>query len=166
MKQIEIAKKYIGMKEGEGNVFDESTVLGQAIRKAGQKDGEAWCAYFAEAVFCEACPDMNQQLRKLFSASAVQTFNNFVDASFDVHVKPLPGDLVIWQRYKDGKKQWQGHAGIVSRVNPDGSFHSIEGNTNSEGSREGDSVQEKLRGNTFKHDGLNVMGFITIVPHE
>lgn len=162
MKQIEVARKYVGMKEKDGNVFDETTVLGQAIHKAGQKDGEAWCAYFAEAVFCEAFPERNGELRKLFSASAVQTFNNFVDAGFNIHVHPMPGDLVIWQRYKDGKKVWQGHAGIVTKVNPDESFNTVEGNTNSEGSREGDSVQEKHRKNTFKEDGLNVLGFITI----
>lgn len=166
MKQIEVAKKYVGMKENDGNAFNDSTILGQVLHKAGHKDGEAWCAYFAEAVFCETFPERNAELRKLFSASAVQTFNNFVDAGYDIHVHPLPGDLVIWQRYKDGKKIWQGHAGVVTKVNLDGSFNSVEGNTNSEGSREGDSVQEKLRKNVFKHDGLNVLGFVTIGKHE
>jgi hypothetical protein len=162
MKQVDIAKKYIGMKEGAGNKFDENSILGQVLHKAGQKDGEAWCCYFAEAVFCEAFPEKNQELRKLFSASTVQTYKNFVEAGYDVHTSPKAGDLIIWQKYKAGEKQWQGHAGIVQSVNTDGSYFTIEGNTNSEGSREGDSVQQKLRKTVFKQDGLNVMGFITI----
>jgi hypothetical protein len=68
-KILEVAKKYVGMKENDGNKFDENSILGQVLHKAGQKDGEAWCAYFAEAVFCEACPDRNSEFRKIFSAS-------------------------------------------------------------------------------------------------
>lgn len=162
MKQIDVARKYVGMKENEGNKFDESTILGQALHKAGQKDGEAWCAYFAEAVFCEAFPDRIHELRKLFSASAVQTFNNFQTEKFPVTDTPITGSLVIWRRYKDGKEQWQGHVGIVSKVNPDGSFYSIEGNTNSAGSREGDSVQEKLRKPIKTDNGLNILGFVQV----
>lgn len=162
MTQIEVAKKYVGMKESSGNKFEENSILGQVLHKAGQKDGEAWCAYFAEAVFCEAYPDKNPVLRKLFSASAVQTYKNFVEAGFRHGTIPAAGDLVIWQKYKDGKETWQGHAGIVTMVNSDGSFYSVEGNTNSGGSREGDSVQEKLRKQIKTDNGLNVLGFVTI----
>lgn len=162
MKPQEVAAKYIGMKENAGNKFDDNTILGQVLHKAGQKDGEAWCAYFAEAVFCEAYPDRNQELRKLFSASAVQTFKNFRDAAHLVNEVPRAGNLVIWQRYKDGKETWQGHAGIVESVNQDGSFYAIEGNTNSEGSREGDSVQRKLRKQIRVENGLNILGFIQV----
>jgi hypothetical protein len=162
MKQIEVAKRYIGDKEKAGNVFDESTPLGKALKAAGHNNGEAWCSYFQEAVFCEAFPDKNAELRKLFSASTIQTYKNFVAEKYDVHDYPLVGDLVIWQRYKEGVKQWQGHAGLVINVHSDGSFSTIEGNTNSAGSREGDSVQYKIRRLTRMKTGLNVLGFITI----
>jgi hypothetical protein len=162
MKQIEVAKKYIGDKEKAGNVFDVSTPLGQALKAAGHNNGEAWCCYFMEAVFCEANPDQNAELRKLFSASTIKTYENFRAEKYDVHDHPVVGDLVIWQRYKDGVKQWQGHAGLVINVHSDGSFSTIEGNTNSKGSREGDSVQYKIRRLTRMKTGLNVLGFITI----
>jgi hypothetical protein len=161
-KIIEVAKKYVGMKENDGNKFDENSILGQVLHKAGQKDGEAWCAYFAEAVFCEACPDRNSEFRKIFSASAVKTYENFQAEKFNCGSIPMTGALVVWKRYKDGKATWQGHVGIVSKVNPDGSFYSIEGNTNSAGSREGDSVQEKLRKPVKTDNGLNILGFVTI----
>lgn len=154
-KQIEVAKKYIGQKELPGNIFDPKSPLGKIIIEAGQKDGEAWCAYFCEAVFVET-------LRSLFSASAVQTFQNFKNAGYEITEGPKVGALVVWQRYKDGKPTWMGHCGIVTKVNADGSFLSIEGNTNSAGSREGDSVQEKVRKNVRTDEGLNILGFVII----
>lgn len=155
MKHIDLAKKYIGMKEQAGNVFDEKTPLGKILKDAGQKDGEAWCAYFTEAVFVET-------LRALFSASTIQTFENFKNAGYEISDTPKVGSLVIWQRHKEGKPTWQGHAGIVTKVVSNDTFVSIEGNTNSSGSREGDSVQEKVRTTTRTENGLNVLGFIKI----
>ena len=156
MKHIEIAKKYIGQKEGKGNVFDDSTPLGKILKEAGHNDGEAWCCYFTEAVFVET-------LRALFSASTVQTFHNFKNAGYEISDVPKVGHLVIWQRYKDGKATWAGHAGIVTKVIDETSFVSIEGNTNSAGSREGDSVQEKVRTTARTENGLNVLGFVKIL---
>lgn len=155
MKQIEIAKKYLGHKEKPGNIFDVKSPLGKILIEAGHQNGEAWCCYFTEAIFVE-------KLRALFSASTVQTFHNFKNAGYEISEVPKVGALVIWQRYKEGKATWQGHAGIVSKVNTDGSFLSIEGNTNSAGSREGDSVQEKVRRNIRTDNGLNILGFISL----
>jgi hypothetical protein len=155
MKQIEIAQKYLGHKEKPGNDFDENTPLGKILKEAGHKDGEAWCQYFIEAVFVET-------LRALFSASTVQTFHNFKKSGYEISDTPEVGTMVIWQRYKNGLPTWQGHAGLVTKVNPDGSFGTIEGNTDSASSREGDSVQEKVRKNVRVENGLNILGFITI----
>lgn len=155
MKQIEIAKKYIGQKEKPGNDFDTDTPLGKILKDAGHKDGEAWCAYFAEAVFVET-------LRHLFSASTVTTFHNFKNAGYEISETPKIGALVIWQRYTGGKPTWQGHCGIVTCVNEDNSFFSIEGNTDKAGSRTGGSVQENPHTLARVRDGLNVLGFVKI----
>lgn len=163
MKQIEIAKKYLNQKELPGNVFTDETELGRKLHEAGQKNGEAWCAYLQEAIFCEAYPERNKDLRKLFSASAVQTYKNFKDdGNFDCHDRPRKGDLVIWQKYENGKATWKGHAGLVISVNTSGNFETIEGNTNSAGGREGDTVAIKIRTCIKKDNGLNILGFVTI----
>lgn len=162
MKVVTVAKKYIFQKELPDNKFEKTSPLGKLLHDAGQKDGEAWCCYFMEGVFCEAYPEQNKYLRKLFSASAVKTYDNFKSEGYDCHAEPRLGDLVIWQKYAGGIKQWQGHAGIVIDVLPDGAFKTIEGNTNSYGSREGDGVMEKVRKITFKNDGLNLLGFVTV----
>jgi hypothetical protein len=58
--------------------------------------------------------------------------------------------------------QWEGHAGIVSEVLSDSEFKSIEGNTSTQGSRNGDRVAENPRNTKVKPNGLNVLGFIKI----
>jgi hypothetical protein len=163
MKHIDVAFKYLLQKELPGNVFDKGTMLGKLLHEAGQKDGEAWCAYFVEGVFSEAYPELDATFEKLFSASAVKTFENFVRYKYPTSRTPKRGDVVIWQRFKDGVRMWQGHAGIVTDVINENRFNTIEGNTNGNGSREGDSVQQKERTLTVVQNGLNVLGFITVI---
>lgn len=161
MKIIDTAKKYLGQKEQGNNAFSDANELGKKLHAAGQRDGEAWCAYFGEAMCNEAYPEKGMDIAKLFSASAVSTFKNLVAAGLPVTAVPRLGAIVIWQRYEAGKPGWQGHLGIVSKVN--GSmFSSIEGNSNAAGSRDSDSVVENSRSLYYKDTGLNVMGFINL----
>jgi surface antigen len=76
---------------------------------------------------------------------------------------PTTGAIVAWQRMKDGKEQWQGHIGVVSKVVSDTDFYSIEGNASNSGSSNGDGVYEVHRHvKKDVHDGLKVIGFIQI----
>jgi hypothetical protein len=165
MRPSEIAAAYIGQKELQGNIFKDDTPLGKKLHAAGQHDGDPWCALFCEVVFKEALPDKFKELDKLFSASAVQTYKNFVAASYVTGELPAVDWMVIWQKYVNGEPQWQGHAGIVSKLNPNDkyAFESIEGNTNGAGSREGDQVAVKVR-QVIKDvkNGLRVLGFVKI----
>jgi len=163
MKLSEVAKKYLGEKELAGNVFNDSTELGKKLHAAGQKDGDPWCALFVEACLKECDPNNFAVYDKLCSASAVQTFKNFAGAKFKVLLVPEPDSIVIFQQYKDGVAQWQGHAGIVSEVKSSWEFTSIEGNTSEKGSREGvivGSVNRKVLKDV--KNGLKVMGFIKV----
>lgn len=161
MKIIDVARKYIGQKELAGNKFDDNTELGKRLHAAGQKDGEAWCSYFGEAVCTESYPDKAKDIQKLFSASAVATFKNFVAADYTVVTVPMLGALVIWRRYENGKPMWQGHFGIVTEVTANG-FKSVEGNSNAQGSRDSDSVIENVRTEKYSPNGLTIMGFIIL----
>lgn len=165
-KVVETAKKYLNSRELTGNRFiDDPKVqkdLGELIIKAGQKPGEAWCSYFAEAMFCEAYPEKEKQLRKVFNPGAVATYNAFVASGIKGKATPVVGDLVIFQHYENGKPQWQGHAAIVSEVFPNGTFKTVEGNTNEAGGREGIGVFEKTRSGKKVTTGLNLLGFLTI----
>src|SRR5690606_18642823 len=97
MKQIEIAKKYVGIKEVKGNMGFLDADFDKKMRAVGFQDGHAWCAYASELVFKEAFPERFDEFDKLFSASAVQTFKNFEAAGYTISDKPVEGALVIWQ---------------------------------------------------------------------
>lgn len=162
MKQIEIAKKYLGFRELPGNAGFVDKLFEMKLRVLGWKKGQAWCSYFMWLVFIEAIADRKDELNKLFSAGAVKTFDNFKTAGFKITQDPTVGALVIWQKYVNGVPTWQGHAGICIEVLEDGEYVTIEGNTNAMGGREGDRVATKVRKTAIKANGLNIKGFIII----
>jgi len=162
-KAVEVALKYVGQTELTGNVFSDATYFGKKMHGVGQRDGDPWCALFCEMVFKEAYPEKFAEFDKLFSASAVQTYKNFVKAAYPINNLPKDGNLVIWQQHKEGKPQWQGHAGIVKELQSTWEFTSVEGNTNATGGREGVTVAIKQR-KVIKDvwNGLKVLGFVQI----
>lgn len=163
MKPSEVIVKYIGEKEGKGNAFDESTELGRRLTEAGHIDGEAWCALLMEVIHKEAYPERLLELDALFSKGAVATFKILQDQEFPVLTYPKVDAMAFWQKFVDGKAGWQGHTGLVTKVNADDSFESVEGNTNEAGSREGTTVMVKPhRMNWDTMTGLRLLGFIKI----
>ena len=120
----------------------------------GMTKGSPWCAAFVS--WCVMTSRGLAKPPKWCSGSAVSLFQMSgknavkvtpVDAGFQSKVKPG----YIWSRAQDAtaaaaarKGSWcQGHTGIVVAVDATG-FHTIEGNTNAAGSREGDGVYRKL----------------------
>jgi hypothetical protein len=163
MRPHEIALKYIGQTEKPGNMGFNDAEFEAKMKDVGFKQTHAWCAYFCELVFKEAIPERFNEFDRLFSASAVQTFKNFRDAAYPIGPAAQLDTLVIWQNYKDGKAHWTGHAGIVSKVKSTWEFESVEGNTNSQGGREGFEVAVKDRKVLAEvTNGLKVLGFIQI----
>lgn len=169
---IRIAKSFDGIKEVGNNEgwedrfykeFNRSFL--ELMKTVGWKETHAWCAYFAELVwklgYAQLDSRMVLKLDKLFSASAVMTWNNFKKSDFECSHIPKPGAIVIWQSYKAGKQTSSGHAGVVIEVDGN-AFISMEGNTNAAGSREGNQVAEKghLLTVSKKENGLNLLGFI------
>lgn len=156
------AKQFIGQEEILGNLGFKDEQFQEYMESVGWDKGQAWCAYFAELVWKLAYAEFNStwvdRLDKLFSAGAVKTWRNFKYSDFVTINEPGVGDVVIWQKYKDGVPQWSGHAGIVVKVEGD-YFWTVEGNTNDKGSREGYIVAEKKC--TMKDRGsLKLIGFI------
>lgn len=163
MNIVEVARKDIGKKEKPGNTGFLDKQLEADMIAVGWAPGWAWCACIQEKWAWEAFPAIKDKIKGIFVPSAVNTFRNLVKAGYTYSMKPAVGALVYWQKMDNGKELWAGHAGVVSRVISDTEFYSIEGNTNSAGSREGDSVQEKQRVvRSVVHDGLKVIGFVTL----
>lgn len=159
------ATKYIGIKEKPNNYGFYDEEFDKKMELVGFNSGESWCALFAELVWKEAYSQYNSFmvaiLDKLFSDSAVKTFSNFSKSSmFTIGKVPEIGSLVVWQKYLNGEKSWQGHIGIFTGM-IGGKMLTIEGNTNDNGSREGDGVYKKTREiNYFNDNGLRLLGFV------
>jgi hypothetical protein len=130
----------------------------------GMSKGSPWCAAFVS--WCVMSSRGLAKPPKWCSGSAVSLFQmsgkNAVkvtplDAGYQTKVKPG----YIWSRAQDPaaasaarKGVWcQGHTGIVVAVDAVG-FHTIEGNTNAAGSREGDGVYRK----THKWSDADIIG--------
>lgn len=166
MNPIDLARTYINKKEKPNNSGFEDPEFEKDMIAVGWEKGMSWCALFQKMIFNKAyqfSSATNGKFILLFNPGAVKTFNNFKSNKFQISNKPVLGSLVIWQDYKNGVAQWQGHAGIVSGVIDDHNFTSIEGNTSGGGSRNGDRVYEHTRKVEVKANGLNVLGFV-IVP--
>jgi len=152
------ALDFVTQREIPGNQGWVDEKFEELMKLTGWKQGEAWCAYFVELILITA--GLNEHA-EILSGSAVQTWKNCKKSSlFATFENPLIGDIVIWQNYRDGKATWSGHAGIVVGLGK-GLIITVEGNTNTDGVREGEEVALKIRDPKYKTDnGLNVLGFI------
>ena len=157
----EIAKAYIGKTEIPNNAGFTDTKFQKKMEEVGWSKSLAWCSFFSELVWTEACCDsaLKAVIKKQFSGSATTTFKNFdLDKTFKTGSVPQIGAVVIW-RHGNG---WQGHAGIVTEIIDKTTFKAVEGNTNDKGGREGYIVALKQRttNKPFSNTGLNLVGFI------
>ncbi|WP_394991518.1 CHAP domain-containing protein [Emticicia sp.] len=158
-KILAVATKYIGETEKPKNSGFTKPEFEKRMVAVGWGRAMAWCAFFVELVCREAMPEQDAELAKLFSGSALTTYNNFEKIG-KTSQTPKIGDLVVW-RYG---KTWQGHIGIVTEVYGTDMITTIEGNTNDMGGREGYIVAKKMRklNQRFLEKGLNIEGFITV----
>ena len=141
---LEIAKSQIGVREASGN--NDGYEVEQYLAYTGNKKGEPWCAAFVSWVFGQAG---FKQPRTAWSPSL------FPKAS----LVPLGKPATVFGIYFPDKGRIA-HAGIVEKQK-DNWLYTIEGNTNIEGSREGDGVYRKMRHiKTIKYyaDWINMEG--------
>ena len=140
---VQVALSQVGVKE-VGNSNNGADVNKY---RNGVQNGVAWCASFVSWCYGKG---QNSNNAKTFGYTA---------SSQDIRMKaeragfyrkansgytPKVGDVVVWN-YGGGK----GHVGIVSKVNADGSFKTVEGNCSN-------SVRELTR-NRSEVDGFVMM---------
>lgn len=162
---VNIASSYIDKKEKPFNSGFYDAEFDKEMRDNGFTNGDAWCALFVKLVYKKAFAlhdnNMLIAIDELFSKSAVKTFNSLSKSKlFEKTQTPIPGALVFWQTYKDGKPYWTGHCAIFTDFS-NGKVITIDGNSNDAGSRNGDRVVKKARPiNYFTENGLRLLGFI------
>ena len=160
---VSTAKSFSGQEEIRGNLGFVEEEFQELMEAVGWEKGQAWCAYFAELIWKLSFVTNQRtvgELNLLFSAGAVATWNNFRRSEWITSESPRVGSIIIWQSYKNNTPHWSGHVGIVEKIE-ETVIHTIEGNTNPMGGREGYTVSSKVRTLNFKvKNGLRVKGFI------
>lgn len=168
---VEFATSCLGQEEISGNLGFKTPWFYKMMIGVGFQKTHPWCCYFAELCWKEGYKktfpnDKNMiiVLDKLFSASVMQTRNNFIkngsEYGFEFTKTPTIGSLII---YQSATNKSFGHIGVVTKITGN-SVVTIEGNTDTKGSREGIAVAQKIRvvDYTVKSKGLNLIGFITL----
>lgn len=145
---------YIGQKEKSKNsgFFDEE--FEYKMKRAGWVTGYPWCASFVRLIYLEVINEtfpgrlgLMDFMRKSLKHGVISTFNNLKAENdfFNVSDEVVPGGIIFFRT-----STINGHTGIAKEIISKTTFKSIEGNTNAQGSREGEVVAIKLRTVTKK----------------
>ena len=122
-KAVELAESQVGVREN-GSSNDSAEIRKY---KNGSADGNPWCASFSSWLY-GAGQNSNNSETFGYTASSQEIKRKAMGAgcyaSKNSNYVPQKGDLAMWT-----KSASTGHVGIVSKVYPDGSFDTIEGNS-------------------------------------
>ena len=169
-----IGKSFEGVEEIGNNQGFSDEALQTMLRESGWKGGEAWCMYYAKAIYKKALPNLSDKIQKQLTGSTMVNWSNAVQGKLEnfeaiTSGKPKIGDIVIWQRINDSGK---GHAGIVVKNNSkkfDGGFVAVEGNTNYDPSFQGEGDLVDIVDHTLNYGepdgtykGLKLKGFLRL----
>ena len=154
------AKKFIGQEETGNNQGFFNKSFENLMYDAGWRPGYQWCAFFTKMIWQKTLKPKHRKIaRKIMTGSTqinFERFKKYGKGYFKISQKPRKNALVIWQSKKDPSR---GHTGLITKVNIlDGSFETIEGNSNKGGSQGIVSKQKYSKGGSPA--GMRLKGFI------
>lgn len=156
-RAVSNALRDVGTREVGGN--NRGTLVERYQERVGGHPGESWCYAAVYTWFDDAARSLVPFKNPLPKTRSCHfAFDKLITtAGIRLLKAPTRGCLAFRDRGKG-----QGHVGIVidTRI-PEGRIITVEGNTNDEGSAEGDAVAEKSR-----DLGWWNMGYIDVRPTE
>jgi len=145
LKALEIAVSQIGVQE-EPKGSNRGPQVEAYLKCVGLGGGYAWCQAFVRWCYEQAAKELGIPNPVPNTAGVLQCWNKadvgmkLIPAQFISHAQLIvPGSQLIMD-FGHG----EGHTGIVEKV-LNGVIHTIEGNTNDDGSREGYEVCRRER---------------------
>ncbi len=136
---LKIATSQLGVQEVPRGSNDGPEVS-QYLRAVGLEPGYAWCMAFVYWAVGKAAAQAGVQNPLIKTGGVAVQMNKTTLPKLSVNSKAIaPGDVFIME-FKSGF----GHTGFVKEIKGD-SITTIEGNTNSDGSREGYEVASRTR---------------------
>lgn len=145
---IDYARSQIGVKEIGHNAGKQ---VNEYQASTGNVSGAAWCMSFVYWCFQKAAKDRNM-VNPLIRTGGVLDQWNRIPKQYK-YAAPSVGSIFIMSTGGG-----YGHTGIITKINDNGTFTAIEGNSNRNGSREGIEVCQ----NTRKISNSAILGYITI----
>jgi CHAP domain len=140
---LSAAQSQVGVSEQPPGSNDGPQIAQYRTATAGSGVGP-WCAYFVSWAAAQAGTPLGEAGQGFGSVSAVYDWAQRTGRATPAGpgVRPNPGDLIVW----GGR-----HIGIVESVDPDGSIHTIEGNSSNAVSRR-----------TYGPDGGGATGYVRL----
>jgi hypothetical protein len=139
---VAIAQQEVGVAEQPPGSNDSPRIAQFRQATAGSGVGP-WCAYFTSWVARQAGAPIGDQGQGLGAVSDVWSWAQRSGKAIAPGAQPpQPGDLIVW----GGR-----HIGLVESVDPDGSIHTIEGNSSNQVSRR-----------AYGSDGGGATGFVRL----
>jgi hypothetical protein len=137
------AQSQVGVAEQPPGSNDSPQIAQYRTATAGSGVGP-WCAYFVSWAANQAGTPLGEAGQGFGSVSALYDWAQRTGRATPAGngVRPNPGDLIVW----GGE-----HIGIVESVDPDGSIHTIEGNSSNAVTRR-----------TYGPDGGGATGYVHI----
>src|SRR6266542_5151847 len=137
------AQGQVGVAEQPPGSNDGPQIAQYRSATAGSGVGP-WCAYFVSWAAAQAGAPLGEAGQGFGSVSALYAWGQRTGRATPAGpgVRPNPGDLIVW----GGR-----HVGIVESVDPDGSIHTIEGNSSNAVSRR-----------TYGPDGGGATGYVRL----
>jgi hypothetical protein len=132
----------VGVAEQPPGSNDSPRIAQYRQATAGSGVGP-WCAYFTSWAARQAGVPLGENGQGFGRVDDVYAWAQRAGKAIPngAGVKPQPGDLVVWDE----------HIGVVESVDPDGSIHTIEGNSSDQVSRR-----------TYGSDGGNAIGYVRL----
>jgi hypothetical protein len=123
---VALAQQEVGVAEQPPGSNDSPRIAQYRQATAGSGVGP-WCAYFVSWAARSAGAPIGEQGQGFGAVSDVWSWAERSGKAIQPGTQPpQPGDLIVW----GGR-----HIGLVESVDPDGSIHTIEGNSSNQVSR-------------------------------
>jgi hypothetical protein len=135
---IQAAEAEVGQAEQPPGSNDSPRIAQYRSATAGAGVGP-WCAYFASWAARQAGVPLGEQGQGFGSVGAVW---DWAQRTGRTSAQAAPGELIVW-----GSR----HVGIVESVDPNGTIHTIEGNSS-----------DKVSRRTYGPDGGGATGYVKL----
>jgi hypothetical protein len=137
---LAFAKAEVGQAEQPPGSNDSPRIAQYRQATAGSGVGP-WCAYFVSWAARQAGVPLGDSGQGFGRVDDVLAWAQKAGKALPAGSTPAPGDLIVWDE----------HIGIVESVAPDGTIHTVEGNSS-----------DKVSQRTYGRDGGGAVGYVRL----